>query len=86
VEGDGAEYGLLGELKDREPRLPEDMPPPTLANASSSIIPMRKNRNTKMVTPIFQFFRDIFAPPSSYLASVRISGLRDTSANFGSGL
>jgi hypothetical protein len=56
---------LLGELYDREPRLPEDMPPPTLANTSISVAHMKKNKNVKMVTPIFDHFpENILFPPS----------------------
>jgi hypothetical protein len=55
-EADGEVEDWLGELYDREPRLPDDVPPPTLANTSSSVIHMKKNRNVKKVIPIFDHF------------------------------
>jgi hypothetical protein len=46
-EGDGVERGVE---KEREPRLPKDRPPPTLAHPSSSITVKRK-KTEKRIRP-----------------------------------
>jgi hypothetical protein len=55
-DGDAGVEDRLGALKDREPLLPEDRPPPTLARASISSIHMKKNKHVKMTSAIFCHF------------------------------
>ena len=61
----------LGELYDRDPRLPEDPPPPTLASASISSIHTKKNRHAKITNAFFCHCPPVMvAPPFSVICIV----------------
>jgi hypothetical protein len=68
--GEG-DVGLAGAEYDLDPRLPEDVPPPTRAMTSSGIRKQRKKNSVNSISPfIAQRFVDITPPKNSFISFI----------------